>query len=193
MTENDDKLLDLLRRGDGEAFERLFLRYYGQVYRVLYGFTRRREEAEDLAQETFLELYRHAPRIEQGATLAAWLCRVALNKCRNVQRGERRDRARQEEALRLATPDKHDPHDGLLRDEEQARVREALARLPERQSRLLVLRYAGLSYAEVAAVIEVAPGSVGTLLVRAERAFMAAYKGTGTEPVEGLAVERTVR
>jgi RNA polymerase sigma-70 factor (ECF subfamily) len=193
LTDTDDKLLDLLRRGDAEAFERLFLRHYGQVYRVLYGFTRRREEAEDLAQETFLELYRHAPRIEQGATLAAWLCRVALNKCRNVQRGERRDRERQEEVLRLATPDAHDPHDDLLRDEEQARVRDALARLPERQSRLLVLRHAGLSYAEVAAVLEVAPGSVGTLLVRAERAFMAAYKGIGMEPVDGWAVERTVR
>jgi RNA polymerase sigma-70 factor (ECF subfamily) len=192
LTETDDKLLDLLRRGDDGAFERLFLRYYMQVYRVLYGFTGRREEAEDLAQETFLELYRHAPRIEQGATLAAWLCRVALNKSRNVQRGERRERERMEQALRLAPPDEHDPHDGLLRDEEQARVREALARLPERQSRLLVLRHAGLSYAEVAAVLEVAPGSVGTLLARAERAFMAAYRGEGTAPVEGLAVERTL-
>jgi RNA polymerase sigma factor (sigma-70 family) len=66
-------------------------------------------------------------------------------------------------------PDQADPHDELLRAEERARVREALARLPERQGKLLLLRYAGLSYAEVAATLESAPGSVGTLLARAER------------------------
>ncbi|HSH78327.1 MAG TPA: sigma-70 family RNA polymerase sigma factor [Herpetosiphonaceae bacterium] len=57
-----------------------------------------------------------------------------------------------------------------------------LAELPERQSSLLLLRYAGLSYAEIETVLELAPGSVGTLLARAERAFMSAYeRATMTE------------
>ena len=55
-------------------------------------------------------------------------------------------------------------------------VRRVLAHLLERQSRLLLLRHAGLSYAEIAEALDVAPGSVGTLLVRAEKAFLAAYK-----------------
>ena len=54
--------------------------------------------------------------------------------------------------------------------------RAALARLPERTAKLLLLRYAGLSYAEIAAALQVAPGSVGTLLVRAERAFIQTYE-----------------
>jgi RNA polymerase sigma-70 factor, ECF subfamily len=56
-------------------------------------------------------------------------------------------------------------------------VRAAIAELPERQGRLLLLRYAGLSYVEIASALEVAPGSVGTLLARAERAFLLAFEG----------------
>src|SRR5205823_2793868 len=133
-----------------------------------------REAAEDLAQETFLELYRHAPGVQAGATLPAWLCRVALNKGYNSLRGERRARQRLERFAVAREED--DPQDELVRSEDRALVREVLARLPERQSRLLLLRHAGLSLAEVASALEVAPGSVGTLLVRAERAFANAYE-----------------
>ncbi len=173
VTNTDVQLLDRVRRREGAAFEQLFLRHYGQVYRVLYSLVGSREEAEDLVQETFLALYDHPPAPEVGGALLAWLCRVALNRGYNVLRGQRRARQRLE---RLAEPpDQFDPHAELLRAEERARVREALARLPERQGKLLLLRHAGLSYAEVATTLEIAPGSVGTLLARAERAFLAAY------------------
>jgi RNA polymerase sigma-70 factor (ECF subfamily) len=69
-----------------------------------------------------------------------------------------------------------DPEAELVRAEERAGVRAALADLPERQGKLLLLRHAGFSYAEIAAVLEVAPGSIGTLLVRAERAFLEVYR-----------------
>jgi RNA polymerase sigma-70 factor (ECF subfamily) len=172
--DTDEQLLEELRRGDKAAFEQLFLRHYGQVYRVLYNLVAGREQAEDLAQETFLALYHHPPAIAPEATLIAWLCRVALNRGYNALRGERRERARVE---RLAEPPTQpDPQAELLRAEERARVRAALARLSERQSQLLLLRHAGLAYTEIAAIVDVAPGSVGTLLARAERAFMAEYE-----------------
>jgi RNA polymerase sigma-70 factor (ECF subfamily) len=78
--------------------------------------------------------------------------------------------------LRWEEPEQQsDPQDEYLRREERERVRSALARLPERTAKLLLLRYAGLAYAEIAAALQVAPASVGTLLARAERAFEAAY------------------
>lgn len=172
MIESDDRLLEQMRRGDGSAFEQLFLRHYSQVHRVAYGLVGSREAAEDLAQETFLELYRHIPAIPPGSTLVAWLCRVALNKGYNTLRGEKRAQQRLE---RFSPPGEVDPYADLLRAEERARVREVLEKLPERQSKLLLLRHAGLSLAEIAAALGVAPGSVGTLLARAERAFVAAY------------------
>jgi RNA polymerase sigma-70 factor (ECF subfamily) len=87
---------------------------------------------------------------------------------------QRRERARVE---RLAEPNvQPDLQAELLRAEERARVRAALARLSERQSQLLLLRHAGLAYTEIAAIVDVAPGSVGTLLARAKRAFIAEYE-----------------
>ncbi len=189
MTESDSLLLARLGRGDQAAFESLFLRHYGQVYRVLYSLVGSREAAEDLAQETFLELYRHAPSLSQEATLVAWLCRVALNKGYNSLRGERRAQERLE---RFDAPQEIDPYAQLLRSEERSQVREVLARLQERQSKLLLLRYAGFSLAEVAAALNVAPGSVGTLLARAERAFVAAYEAMRImEPEDSLEKRKT--
>ena len=173
-TDTDALLLEQVRRGDESAFERLFERHYAAVYRALYGMLGTREAAEDLAQETFLTLYSRPPQPEPGVSLAAWLCRVALNRASNALRGQRRELARVERlAPRQAQPG---PDDDALRAEERTRVRGALARLPERQARLLLLRHAGLSYAEVAQALGVAPGSVGTLLARAEQAFVAIYE-----------------
>lgn len=178
--DSDEQLLIRLRHSDEVAFETLFMRYYSQVYRVLYRLTGTREAAEDLAQETFLTLYDNPPRLALGTTLIAWLCRVALNRGYNALRGERRAAQRIEQAA--DSPRESDPQAEALRAEERSRVRASLERLPERQSKLLLLRHAGLSYAEIAAVLDVAPGSIGTLLARAERAFVAAYQQH--EPIE---------
>lgn len=180
MSDSDSEMLERMRHGDEAAFEELFLRHYAQVYRVLYHLLANRQEAEDLVQETFLTLFRQPPPPRTEAPLPAWLCRVALNRGYNVLRSDRREGAR---LPRLVEPDTQlDPQVESQRREDRRRVRATLAELPERQSSLLLLRYAGLSYAEIAAVLEVASGSVGTLLARAERAFMSAYeRATMTE------------
>lgn len=180
MSASDTEVLERMRHGDEAAFEELFLRHYAQVYRVLYHLLANRQEAEDLVQETFLTLLRQPPPPRTEVPLPAWLCRVALNRGYNVLRSDRRERAR---LPRLVEPDTQvDPQVESQRREDRRRVRATLAELPERQSSLLLLRYAGLSYAEIATVLEVASGSVGTLLARAERAFMSAYeRATMTE------------
>ena len=175
----DHELLVRLHNKDSTAFEELFLRYYRQVYRVLYSVVTDAQEAEDLTQETFLALYRNPPGLERGTSLAAWLYRVAVNRGYNALRGERRARRRLEEAADAPPP--VDPHTEFLRREEREKVRSVLASLPERTAKLLLLRYGGLSYAEIAAVMQVNPGSVGTLLVRAERAFVSGYARTSHE------------
>ena len=183
--ESDVVLLEQLRHGDTHAFEHLFLRHYTLIYRVLYHLCGYREEAEDLAQETFLTLFHHPPA-GGDAQLLGWLCRVALNRGYNSLRSQRRAAQRTMQLGNLTTEiDPSDPSGELLRAEERADVRTTLAAMPERQSRLLLLRYAGLSYAEIAAALEIAPGSVGTLLARAERAFLEVYRQRfGTVPEE---------
>jgi RNA polymerase sigma-70 factor (ECF subfamily) len=171
--DTDAALLERLRSGDSVAFDKLFLRHYAVVYRVLHGVAGSVQEAEDLAQETFIALYRQPPRLEGSGSLGAWLYRVAVNRAYNALRSSQRLQRRLE---RVELEQQSDPQDEYLRSEERARVRAALARLPERQSQLLLLRHAGLAYAEIAAIVDVAPGSVGTLLARAERAFVAEYE-----------------
>jgi RNA polymerase sigma-70 factor (ECF subfamily) len=171
--DSDAALLERLRSGDNIAFDELFLRHYVAVYRVLYGVVVNVQEAEDLAQETFTALYRQPPRLDGPGALGAWLYRVAVNRAYNVLRSKQRLRRR----LVWAEPvQQSDPQDEYLRREEREQVQAALARLPERTAKLLLLRYAGLAYAEIAAALQIAPGSVGTLLVRAERAFIQTYE-----------------
>jgi RNA polymerase sigma-70 factor, ECF subfamily len=173
VTDSDAALLERLRSGDSTAFEELFLRHYAAVYRVLYGVVGNAQEAEDLAQETFTAFYRQPPRLDGSGALGGWLYRVAVNRAYNAIRSKQRLQRR----LGWAEPEQQqsDPQDEYLRREERERVRVALARLPERTAKLLLLRHAGLAYAEIAAALQVAPGSVGTLLARAERAFEATY------------------
>ena len=189
--DTDAALLERLHSGDSTAFDQLFLRHSAAVYRVLYGVVGHAQEAEDLAQETFIALYRQPPRLDGSGSVGAWLYRVAVNRAYNALRSKQRMQRR----LVWAEPEQQsNPQDEYLRREERERVRAALARLPERSAKLLLLRHAGLAYAEIAAALQVAPGSIGTLLARAERAFEAVYTQLHpAEPNAADAAEETTR
>jgi RNA polymerase sigma-70 factor (ECF subfamily) len=146
------------------------------------------DAADDIAQETFLALYNHPPqpRMDEDA-IQAWLFKVALNRGYNALRARRRIAANVADVADVAdvsVPDSApDPEAAALRKEERVRVQAALAMLPERQAKLLLLRQQeGLKYAEIAAILDLAPGSIGTLLVRAERAFQLAWNHLNTMP-----------
>ena len=170
---------------DEATFDALFLTHYQPIFRLLYRIAGTREEAEDLAQETFLRLHR-SPELWKGLqpeprehNVRAWLYRVATNLAYNMLRSQQR-RARREDVVLgqalsagLGEPD---PVEAAERDDERAAVRRALAALPERQAQLLLMRHAGLSYRELAEALGIAPGSVGTSLVRAEAAFEKVYQ-----------------
>lgn len=165
---------------DPASFDALFLEHYDQVYGVLIRLLGNREEAEDLTQETFLRLYRSHLPAEQSHNLSGWLYRVATRLGYNALRARRRrlqhEQALAQTALAEQAGDPTDLADVAALSEERQRVRSVLAELPERQAQLLLLRHLGLSYKELAAVLDVAPSSVGTLLARAEQAFEARYR-----------------
>jgi RNA polymerase sigma-70 factor (ECF subfamily) len=174
---SDALLLEGLRQGDEAAFEALFHRHYQRVYYLLYRLVGSREQAEELVQEVFLRLYQRPLR--RGDNVSGWLYRVATNLGYNALRGSRR-RGRREEAAMVDTPlTAPSAAAEVERRETQAEVRAALARLKPRQGQLLLLRQMGLSYKELAAALGVSPGSIGTLLARAERAFRQVYQGGG--------------
>lgn len=184
-TLTDSLLLERIRQGDTTSFETLFYRHYDRVYGLLFRLVGNRVEAEDLTQEAFLKLYRHAfskrpfSKPKFGATkeqnISAWLYRVATNLGYDALR--RRRRSQERDTLLLLDPEGSQAAEKEVEQrEQQTAVRAVLARLPQRQVQLLLLRQMGLSYAECAAICDVAPGSVGTLLSRAAAAFRKAYR-----------------
>ena len=170
---------------DEATFDALFLTHYQPIFRLLYRIAGTREEAEDLAQETFLRLHR-SPELWKGTreesgghNVRAWLYRVATNLAYNMLRSQQRRTRREDVVLGQtlsAGSSEPDPVEAAEREDERAAVRHALAALPERQAQLLLMRHAGLSYRELAEALGIAPGSVGTSLVRAEAAFEKVYQ-----------------
>src|SRR5947207_3479009 len=142
-------------------FDALFAHFYPELFGLLYRVLGDRMDTEDALQETFLRLADDAaiqgrPETEVGA----WLRRVGMNLAFNRLRSARRQRARLEQIGRM---DRHDtepteselagPSGIAIRHEERARVRRALAEVPERQRECLLLRHSGYSYAEIAETV----------------------------------------
>ena len=158
-----------------DLFERLHSPLYGLTYRVLGDGA----EVEEVLQEAFLRLAGAAVLTRPDDEVAAWMRRVCLNLAFNRLRDRRRLRERIERAAGADLAERHDADDPsgvLMRREQQERVRRALAALPERQRDCLLLRHSGYAYAEIAATLGVALGSVGMLLARAERSFREIYR-----------------
>ena len=167
-------------RHDDRPFQELMHRYQALIWRVCYSSLHNPQDAEDLTQEVFLKLHDHAFKrrlftAKREHNLNAWLYRVATNMGYNAIRGRKR---RWQRNVVLVPDEQGTPNAEQIvaRQEEVNTVRQTLARLPQRQAQLLLLRQMGLSYAECADACNVAPGSVGTLLARAATAFRRAYE-----------------
>jgi RNA polymerase sigma-70 factor, ECF subfamily len=162
-----------------DRFEAVFRARYGELYSLSYRLLGDHGEAEDVVQETFLKLDDEPVLGRPVEEVAAWLRRVCLNATYNRMRGRRRATMRLDRAGRMERVDEETEAGGplldVLRAEQQRAVRQALASLPQRQRACLLLRHAGYSYAEIAATLDLAVGSVGVLLARGERAFRDAY------------------
>lgn len=165
----DDELMARGAAGDEDAFRRLVERWERPVFAFLERMVGSREEAQDLAQDTFLKVYQNAGRYRAKGQFKSWLFRIAGNAARS--------RLRRRKILRWLSldPAEHDvpsPREGtdvaLEREETRASVREALLRLPDRQRQALSLRqYEELSYQEIAVAMDTSVSAVEALLHRA--------------------------
>ena len=179
-TTSDEALMVLYANGDRHAAmalaQRVTPRVLAYAARMLAGD---RAEAEDVAQETMLRLWRMAPDWRQGeAKVTTWAYRVATNLCIDRQRSRRR---KGQIALDEA-PDQADGAPGAeqrLQDgRRMAALEAALAELPDRQRQAVVLRHIeGLSNPEIAAVMEIGVEAVESLTARGKRALAAVLSG----------------
>jgi RNA polymerase sigma-70 factor (ECF subfamily) len=147
-----------------EVFRREYQRVVGVAARVLGS----REQAEDVAQDVFLSFGRSSV---PAAEIRGWLSVASAHTALNLLRSGRRRVSREETAAAADDAVVSDVAETVVTLEERRRVRSALARLPRKHAVALVLRHSGLSYADVAAALDLSPGSVGTTVRRAESAL----------------------
>ncbi len=167
----DDALLVASASGDARAFRVLVDRHAGQAFAVALRLTGSSAEAEDVVQDAFLRVWRHAGSWRAGgARFATWLFQIVLNLCRDRARaGRLRHHLPIEEAFEASDP--RPGAEAMLAAQREAQLLlAAVQALPTRQREAVVLTYAaGLSNAEAAAALGVSVGAIESLLVRARR------------------------
>ncbi len=177
MAEDTDKeLVKRVQKGDQAAFDLLFARYQAKIINLISRYVRDREEVRDVAQEAFIKAYRALPRFRGDSAFYTWLYRIAINTAKNhlVSRSRRPpttdvdvdDADYRDDADMLRTGE--DPEGALSRDELQAAIEQALVDLPEDLRSALTLReFDGLSYEQIAEIMECPVGTVRSRIFRA--------------------------
>jgi RNA polymerase sigma-70 factor (ECF subfamily) len=163
------RFLDRLRAGDAPAFEELVMTYQHRVFGVALRMLGSRAEAEEVAQEAFVRAHRALGEFRGDAKLSTWLYAITSRLCLNrLASGERRLTRQGEDALlRLADAGPR-PDAALERRELESALGRAIAELPEDRRIVVVLRdIEGLSYEEIAQVLELELGTVRSRLHRA--------------------------
>lgn len=166
MADFDEQgLIERCRTGDDIAFGELVERYKHLVYGMVWRLTTDRSQADDLAQEVFLKIYRGLPYFRGEARLSTWIFRIVSNVCSQA-RGRRPGESIGMTAI--AEPGRHDTAfaDLELRD----RLSKAIAQLPEQYRLLIAAHYLdGVQYEALAETLDIPVGTVKTHLYRAKR------------------------
>ena len=177
----DWALVQLCTEGDDQACTRLVTDHQRMVFQLALHLLGDQQEAQDLAQEVFLKVFRTLPQFRGQSTLRTWIYRIVVNQASNRQRWWRRRKKSQQvpleehaaahgelpEVRNFAMPDR------VLQQREVAgRVWQALDALPFDQRAVIVLREIdGLSYEEIATSLDVAVGTVKSRLARARESL----------------------
>jgi RNA polymerase sigma-70 factor (ECF subfamily) len=153
-------LVEKAKLGDRNAFGELVRLHYPGVVRVVYRLCGDAGLAEDMAQEAFLRAWINLTSFHAQSSLRNWLYRIAVNATLDVLRRKQEEAFEDEEAQLL--PDQADgPEAAIIEKERAAQFQQALQSLPDAARSALVLReYGGLSYQEIANVLDVPVGTV---------------------------------
>jgi RNA polymerase sigma factor (sigma-70 family) len=176
----DSELVARLQAGEAAAFRVLVERYQGPVYRTALSLLRSPEEAEDVAQEVFVEAYQTIARFRGEAALSTWLYRLATSQALKQRRKARAKKrfafltslwGTKQEVL-YERPDNRHPLALLEGRQQQQQLLDAIARLPDSQQVAFTLRHEQeLSYEEIAAVLDISRPAVESLLFRARQSL----------------------
>lgn len=201
LRDPDVRLMLQVRAGSAEAFEELMLRYQNRLVTVLQHMVGNRDQAEDLAQEVFLRVYRSRESYKPGAKFSTWLFTIANNVASNARRSRSRRKevnidgrksgpmgAKPLEQLATAASGQM-PTRQLDKAEMRDIVRVAVSALNERQRMAVLLnKFEGMSYADIAETMQMSAQAIKSLLSRARgnlREVLEPYLEEGQRPNSG--------
>jgi RNA polymerase sigma-70 factor (ECF subfamily) len=170
MVEPDDEAIWIResQRGNPEAFEALVARYQRMVHSLTFRMTGSLSEAEDLAQETFIQAYHQLGHFRHEAKFSSWLYRIAVNACLNWRRRDRR----REEIYRLWSQEREtvSEENSTPTPELSQRVQDALIKLhPKQRAAVILTVYEGLNHAQAARALGCSETTVSWRLFAARR------------------------
>ncbi|WP_083457327.1 sigma-70 family RNA polymerase sigma factor [Sandaracinus amylolyticus] len=186
--ERDRELVRRAQQGDQRAFRELFDRYHKRAYAVAFGVLKNKHDALDVVQESFVKVHRHLDGFQGSSSFYTWLYRIVMNLAIDQLRRKKTARpVEYDDAIDRegALADEHvlprmldaNPRRTVIRRELMQRVEEALATLPEYHRQVIVLReIEGLSYEEMAEVLEVPKGTIMSRLFHARRKMQVALQ-----------------
>lgn len=193
FTRADIEFLDRIQSGDKSAFDELVGKYEGRLYNFGLKVCKNVRDAEDLVQETFINVYKSLGGFRKEAKLKNWVFSIAANACRTIRR-KSRFAPETELSFEEFIPSDHSkienrpgwasaPVEQLLNSELSSKIKEAVNALPDRYKLVLVLRdMEGFSTEETAAILSISPQNVKVRLHRARlflREELKAYYETG--------------
>lgn len=176
---SDQELMRIVQAGDFSPASEIYDRYSSRIYNFAYRFLRNSEAAEDATQEVFVKMLKHASQFHGDAKLSTWLFSIAANWCRDyLRKADNKAKEAEEVLVTLPAPTELAPDRNLERRQDEERVRNALAKLtPEQREAILLSRYQGLSYAEIAQISGCSEGAVKTRVFRAMETLKKALTG----------------
>jgi len=175
---SDNELIDAIKTGNDQAFRELVDRYQVLVLNTCKALVHYMEDAEDLAQEVFIEAFRSADKFRGDAKLSTWLYRIAVNKSLNFIRDNKRRKFFQSVSGNLLSTKEldvpvndvgHRPDLEVENEQRRQNIYKAIDQLPENQRAAFTLnKFEDLSYKEIAEVLELSVSSVESLIHRAK-------------------------
>ncbi len=186
--ERDNALVLAAQGGDHVAFRELFDRYHRRAYAVAYGVVKNKEDALDVVQEAFVKVHKHLSAFQGTSSFYTWLYRIVMNLAIDHLRRKKNNRPAAYDDGREADSEGDEdgilprmldanPRKAVLRREVLDRVQAALATLPEYHRQVILLREVeGLSYEEMAEVLEVPKGTIMSRLFHARRKMQLALE-----------------
>jgi RNA polymerase sigma factor (sigma-70 family) len=180
---SDQELMRIVQAGDFSPASEIYDRYSSRIYNFAYRFLKNSEAAEDATQEVFVKMLKHANQFHGDAKLSTWLFSITANWCRDyLRKSENKAKEAEEVLLQIPASPELAPDRNLERRQNEQRVQRALGALtPEQREAILLSRYQGLSYAEIAQISGCSEGAVKTRVFRAmetlKKALMADAQG----------------